>query len=157
MSSVRLTNIIIFLCANQDMLNLLPLTPSRPNPAGLTWDEYSIELYPSRPADETAEAEKHPPRFLPASSLVKVLLLCTLFLPPSHQRLCRYLSWILRELGIFDDEHGHFGASGCPALNALWLGYWKVLRVPTDKAVQLRSAAQSKQWRQRIFNGGGMS
>ncbi|TFY58663.1 hypothetical protein EVG20_g8063 [Dentipellis fragilis] len=134
---------LVFLCANEDMLHLIPLTPSHPNPASLEWDEYAIQLYPNETIDGEDANEIHVAKFLTARSIVKVLMICLLLSPANQYRLYRYPNWMLNELGVADKENSHVGDLGSAAVNEWWEGFWKALTMsmPLETAQRLRSAA----------------
>lgn len=144
---------MVILCANEDMLNLFPLTPSHRNPASIEWHEDRIPLYPNRPADGEHANMFHTVRNLTGTSLVKVLMLFLLFLPAEQLRQVRYPSGLLLELAIADDERSNVGDLGDASLTALWQGCWKEFgAVPRETVERLKSEAR-KEWQGIIQPG----
>lgn len=146
---------MVILCANEDMLNLFPLTPTHPNPASIEWHEDRILLYPNRPADGEHANMSHKIRCITAPSLVKVLMLCLLFLPGEQLRRVRYFSGLLLEFSIADDEKSNVGDLGDASLTALWQGCWKEFgAAPRETVERLKSEAR-KEWQGIIQPGSG--
>ncbi|THH03530.1 hypothetical protein EW146_g10424 [Bondarzewia mesenterica] len=81
----------LFLCTNETLLNLIPLTPAHPNPASLQYDRLRVSLqdhfYLPR-VDEDIESNlaegTYVVNVLTAASLFKALLLLDVFSPPDR-------------------------------------------------------------------------
>ncbi|KAA1478525.1 hypothetical protein DENSPDRAFT_875733 [Dentipellis sp. KUC8613] len=135
---------LVFLCANEDMLDLIPLTPSHPNPASLEWEELNIQLHPDRPAEDDLAMEAHPIKCLSASSVVRLLMLCNLLLPSDQQRLSHYSSWYLLQYAIANGEYGVAEDIGSVALNAWWRGFWLSINNPSKRSQWLQTQARKE-------------
>lgn len=112
---------IIYLCPNDVLLNLIPLTPQHPNPAALTWRRVDFELYSSpfyshKLPPNFKGARVHPINVLDTQCLLRALLLLCVFAPPRRQGLVYHYVLIAGSLVL--PEHAQY-ETGSPSLDRL--------------------------------------
>ncbi|KAK7463435.1 hypothetical protein VKT23_006787 [Stygiomarasmius scandens] len=125
----------LFLCPSDALLDLLPLTPSHPNPASLEYDLFRVslrnrftpfEIYKpgeQLPLHSDNLDDTHPLKVLTASSLVKALILLMIFSPPERQGVdweyCQMLSFLRVDMDR-EEQQLHFGSQ---SIQRLWDRY----------------------------------
>ena len=138
---------ILYLCPHDIFLDLIPLSPSHPNPAGLEWLTFDVNFRHPDPNTVGNPEDMHVLRVLMGSSLTKVLLLLSALSPETRGGVIFSWEFTLLQLRHMVKTWGNTGSG-------ILEEYWDItFDAMTGKPVDRKPAMErvKAEWRERLL------
>jgi hypothetical protein len=151
-------NMLVFLCPNDILLNLIPLTSAHPNPATLQFDQIRVSLYDryfplhvdEEDSDTVAIDGTHKINVLKTESLIKLLLLLDVLSRPARVGVGHAYTFLLIIMVNYAEPCGPYDFES-QLLQRLWDKVF-VGGNRTAKTREVLSKQVEREWRRFIIS-----
>ncbi|OBZ73202.1 hypothetical protein A0H81_06952 [Grifola frondosa] len=157
------SDVLLFLCPNDSLLNLIPLTSAHANPASLQYDRIRLSLHDTwysphvdnNAVDSTSSlGETHVVNVLTTSSLIKAWLLLDVLSAPHRVGIVYEYSFLLHIMPLYATPSGPYDFES-ESLQAMW----QKVYIDGDWCPETYEILQNEvklEWQGRILDKGSL-